>query len=412
MASPKAASSPSPSPKRPPGAVLLRLKFQWPLSFSVAEPATEFDSLAPDGHKLAGISYSTAALVAHFTDGSYAYREGGGYSWSQALPLSQYIDPVKYPLQSVSGGSLHFAGVTKKGRVVSSKSRGGDKAVRLLDVPPGEPAAVVVVAGAFHAAAVNEAGGLMVWSVDDSYSATGAVAGFTAVQVGAMPLPAGPAGQVVVAGAPRVWRHPALANGRVRVTALSAGVTHTLIGLSDGNVWVAGIKASERFSRNSGISTIYIKDVQQVKLPVKARTVTHVAAGDSDVCVVATNAGVVCWMDDRTTYSFSESSGWSATYAPAPRHLPELDGVEIKQLAVSKAYHMVAALAADGRIFTWCVALSEKSWPADWLRPGLAATVPGAAAIGWAERDLYVTVPEGSGPEVVKLGAVRPDKSV
>lgn len=74
------------------------------------------------------------------------------------------------------------------------------------------------------------------------------------------------------------------------------------------------------------------KDVQQVKLPVKARTVTHVAAGDSDVCVVATNAGVVCWKDDRTTYNFNESTGWSATYAPAPRHLPELDGVEIKQV--------------------------------------------------------------------------------
>lgn len=79
--------------------------------------------------------------------------------------------------QCVSGGSLHFAGVTKKGRVVSSISRGGEKAAKLLDVPPGELPAVAVVAGAHHVAALNEAGRLMVWSVEDNYSANGAVIG-------------------------------------------------------------------------------------------------------------------------------------------------------------------------------------------------------------------------------------------
>jgi hypothetical protein len=59
-------------------AILSPALAQWPLSFSVAEPAAEFEALIPEGQKLAGISYSTAALVAHFTDGSYAYREGGG----------------------------------------------------------------------------------------------------------------------------------------------------------------------------------------------------------------------------------------------------------------------------------------------------------------------------------------------
>ncbi|KAG2495168.1 hypothetical protein HYH03_006775 [Edaphochlamys debaryana] len=307
-----------------------------------------------------------------------------------------------------------MVGLTKKGKVISAKSDSGVKTLRQLEPGVDTPACTAVSAGAWHVLGITEGGGLVAWAVSDCEEAKASVAPFIPIPVGAMPIVHMGGGALasaatVAVGAPRRWSFAGASHGRMRVTHASAGTVHSLLALSDGSVYVAGIKASQRFSRNMGISTLYIKDVQQIKLPVRSKQVLHAEACGSDLCCVVTDGGVVCWADEQKAYSSTDRS-WSAEYAPVPRHVKELDKVAIKQIAVSDAYAMCAALAADGRIFLWCIKLSEKSWPAAWLNPQVAAVAPGAISIGWSCKDLYVCMPGGSTPADIKLCAARPEQ--
>ncbi len=54
-----------------------------------------------------------------------------------------------------------------------------------------------------------------------------------------------------------------------------------------------------------------------------------------------------------------------------------------------------------------CIACSEPSWPDSYRSARLAATAPGATAVGWCGKDLVVCMPGGAAADSITLEPVR-----
>ncbi|MCN9243591.1 Ig-like domain repeat protein [Streptomyces sp. RY43-2] len=252
---------------------------------------------------------------------------GDGTTIQRDAPVNVHL-PAGVELIAVSGGERHSLGLTSDGRVLAWGLNGqgelgdGTRTDRLTPVETLLPAGVhatAIAAGGEHSMALTSDGRVFAWG----YNSSGQVGDGTTINrltPVEVHLPAG-----------------------TQVTAIAAGLLHSMALTSDGRVLAWGFN---RYGQvGDGTTTDRLTPVE-VHLPAGVQ-VTAIAAGDLHSLALTSDGRVLAW-----GFNSSGQLGDGTTtdrLTPVEVHLPA--GVQVTGISGGDAHSL--ALTSDGRVLAW-----------------------------------------------------------
>ncbi|MFN8516238.1 MAG: cell wall anchor protein [Chloroflexia bacterium] len=294
------------------------------------------------------------AIGSLLTWGSDDYGQMGDGAVAPDVPAPQQVVlPTGIPVTDIASGGNHSLALLADGTVFAwgydNRGQLGDGVVGGPDTCPGgsvchaTPQAVLLPAGARVTAIAAGAGFSLALLADGTLLAWG---NDSRGQLGDGTV----GGPDTCNGNPdcHATPHAVLLPPGARVTAIAAGFAHSLALLADGTVLAWG---SDGFNGQLGDGTVGtpsdVPTPQPVLLPTGAR-VTAIAAGLNHSLALLADGTLLAWGADNFGQLGDGTAGGSSE-APTPQPVPGVTGVVA--IAAGSGYNL--ALKADGTVVAW-----------------------------------------------------------
>ncbi|MFN8541129.1 MAG: hypothetical protein U0232_27055 [Thermomicrobiales bacterium] len=294
------------------------------------------------------------AIGSLLTWGSDDYGQMGDGAVAPDVPAPQQVVlPTGIPVTDIASGGNHSLALLADGTVFAwgydNRGQLGDGVVGGPDTCPGgsvchaTPQAVLLPAGARVTAIAAGAGFSLALLADGTLLAWG---NDSRGQLGDGTV----GGPDTCNGNPdcHATPHAVLLPPGARVTAIAAGFAHSLALLADGTVLAWG---SDGFNGQLGDGTVGtpsdVPTPQPVLLPTGAR-VTAIAAGLNHSLALLADGTLLAWGADNFGQLGDGTAGGSSE-APTPQPVPGVTGVVA--IAAGSGYNL--ALKADGTLLAW-----------------------------------------------------------